>query len=557
MPWVLRRKEDTGTALSPLREWPSAALSGGYTAPLSQSPLEDCVTDPTTLQIGSFALDLAAGRLRDAAGTEVPIRPKSVDVLAALARNAGRTMSKNELLDAVWPGIHVTEDSLVQCVRDIRRAIHDPDGCTLRTVARRGYLLDIAVSTAPSLVGPHPIDVPAFDSPSIAVLPFANFSSDPEDGYLAEGITSEVRTGLLRIRWLIVVGRGSGFLFKGRAVDLPEVGRRLGVRYVLQGSVQKAGSRVRIICEITEAASGRHIWADRFEGGLADIFKLQDHIVESVVGAVEPTIRLAEVERARSKPTDSLDAYGLYLRSLPLHLSNDRERLQEAQRLLGRAIALDTGFSLAKAFSALTAVIQVNQGWSSDAERQHGIRMAQEALADHRDDPVTLRCTAHALCYLARDADAALPLIERALALHPNSAEVQHSAGWIRCFVCDGARAEPHFHRAIRLSPLDPEMGHTLMGLTFAQLLTGRPEEALTTSRRAMAAMPVSISPLRAAIFALHRLGRGEEAEALARRLLEVNPGFRVGAFSRVQPFQDPDFAGRYMEALRRAGLPE
>jgi adenylate cyclase len=382
------------------------------------------------LRVGNFVLDLAAGCLRDSSGAEVPIRPKSLDLLAVLARNAGRTMSKDELLEAVWPGIHVTEDSLVQSVRDVRRAVGDPEGFSLRTIPKRGYLLDVAVTSLPAVAGPQPAGI-ALDRPSIAVLPFANLGGGPEDGYFAEGVTSEILTGLLRIRWLVVIGRGSSFRFKGDAVDLREVGRRLGVRYVLQGSVQRADNRVRIICGITEAASGRQIWADRFEGTLADIFKLQDHIVERVVGAVEPTIRLAEVERARSKPTDSLDAYDLYLRALPLHFSNDRARLQEAQRLLTRAVALDPGYSLAKGFSALTAVIQVNQGWASEEERLHGTRMARQASADHRDDPVTLRCVAHALCYLAHETDTALPLLEWALALHPNSAEVHHSAGWV------------------------------------------------------------------------------------------------------------------------------
>lgn len=507
------------------------------------------------LQIGDFILDTAAGHLRDAAGIEVSIRPKSLDLLAALASNAGRTMSKDELLDTVWRGVHVTEDSLVQCVRDIRRAIRDPEGRTLRTIAKRGYLLDAIVGAAPPRSAPATASMP--DGPSIAVLPFTNLSGDPQDSYFAEGVTSEVLTGLLRIRWLFVIARASSFVFKNDPVDLREVGRSLGVRYVLRGSVRKAGQRVRILCEIMETASGRHIWAERFEAVLAGIFELQDQIVESVVGAVEPMLRLAEVERARAVPTDNLVAYDLYLQALPLHFSSDRERLREAQSLLGRAVAIDPSYSLAKAFSALTAVIQVNQGWAADAEREHGIGMARQALADHRDDPVTLRCTAHALCYLARDADTALPLIHRALALHPNSAEVHHSAGWIRCFVGDGAGAEPHFHRAVRLSPLDPEIGHTLMGLTFAQLLIGRPEEALATSRQAMAAMPVSISPLRSAIFALHELGQEAEARALAGRLLELNPAFRVGAFSRVQPFLDSSFAQRYMGALRRAGLPD
>jgi TolB-like protein len=506
------------------------------------------------LQVGDFRLDMAAGLLRDAAGAEVPIRPKSLDLMATLALNAGRTMPKEELLDTVWPGLCVTQDSLVQCVRDIRRAIHDPEGHVLRTIAKRGYLLDLVVSTVPTVASIETIDK-TFDGPSIAVLPFVNLENNPQDNYFAEGITSELLSGLLRIRWLLVIGRSSSFLFKNNSFDLKEIGVSLGVRYVLEGSVQREDDRVRITCRVTETKSGRHIWADRFEGLLCDAFALQDLIVEGVVGAVEPTVRLAEVERARSKPTGSLDAYDLYLRALPLHFSNNCQHLQDAQRLLGQAISIDPAYSLAKAFSALTAVIQVNQSWASDAERLHGIRMAREALADHRDEPVTLRCVAHALSYLAHETDTALPLLDRALALHPSSTEVHHSAGWVRCFAGDGAQAEQHFHRAIRLSPLDPEMGHTLMGLTFAQLQVGQPEVALATSRRAMAAMPLSISPLRASILALHELGRIDEAQLLARRLHEVNPGFRVGAFGLVQPFQKPGFASRYMEALRWAGL--
>ena len=506
------------------------------------------------LQIGDFRLDRAAGLLRDAAGAEVPIRPKSMALMEVLARNAGRTMSKEELLDAVWPGLCVTQDSLVQCVRDIRRAIHDPEGRLLRSIPKRGYLLDLIVNTMQTLGGPGLPAIP-IDAPSIAVLPFVNLENNPQQSFFAEAITSELLSGLLRIRWMLVIGRSSSFLFKNGSTDLKDIGLSLGVRYVLQGSVQIAGQRVRILCWVREADSGRQIWADRFEGLLTNPFELQDRIVEGVVGAVEPTVRLAEVERTRSKPTESLDAYELYLRALPLHFSNKREHLQEAQRLLGQAIAIDPAYSLAKAFSALTAVIQVNQSWASDVERLHGIRMARQGLADHRDEPVTLRCVAHALSYLAHETDTALPLLDRALELHPSSAEVHHSAGWVRCFVGDGAQAEQHFHRAIRLSPLDPEMGHTLMGLSFAQLQVGHPEAALVTCRRAMAAMPLSISPLRAAILALHDLGRVEEAEVLARRLKVINPGFSVGAFGLVQPFQKPGFANRYMEALRRAGL--
>jgi adenylate cyclase len=331
----------------------------------------------------------------------------------------------------------------------------------------------------PEPVEPEPVapkSLPLPDKPSIAVLPFANMSGDPEQAYFSQGIVEDIIAALHRVKWLFVISRSSTAGYQGRSVDLKQVGRELGVRYVLEGSVRKAANRVRITGQLTEAASGRHVWADRFEGSLEDIFELQDRITESVVGAVEPTIRLAEVERAKAKPTESLDAYDLYLRALPLHYSNNRDRMAEAQRLLARAIEIDPCYSLAKAFSALTTVIQTNQGWTSEAEQKKGVHLAREALVDHRDDPVTLRCTGHALSYLAHEHDVGVALLERALTLHPNSAEVHHSAGWVWNFACDGSKALEHFHRAIRLSPLDPEMGHSLMGLTFAQLLVGRNE---------------------------------------------------------------------------------
>jgi adenylate cyclase len=395
------------------------------------------------------------------------------------------------------------------------------------------------------------------DRPSLAVLPFKSASGDPAQDYLLEGITDDLITSLYRIKWLVVIARGSSFAFKGEAVSPQQVGQALGVRYVLDGSIRQAGNRIRVTAHLIETASNAHAWTDRFEGSLEDIFALQDQIAESVAGAVEPTIRRAEVSRARTKPTESLDAYDLYLRALPLHYSNIYERLAEAQRLLARAIEIDPNYSTAKAFSALTTVIQTNQGWTSPPEQDQGVRLAREALADHKDDPVILRCGGHALAYLAHEHDLAVALLERALALHPNSAEVHHSTGWVLNFACDGFRAIEHFHRAMRLSPLDPEMGHTLMGLTFAQLLMGRYEEALQTSRKAMAAMPTSLSPLRAAILACDHLGMTAEMKAVAANLLAISPGFRVGQFSKLQPFKDEQFAKSYMTALRKADLPE
>ncbi len=510
------------------------------------------------LAIGHVVLDLDRGCLRDRAGADIALRPKSLDLLRVLAGSAGQTLTKAQLLEAVWPNVYVTEDSIFQCIRDVRRALGDVDGRMVRMIPRQGYLLDVPVTALVGAAVPGRAEQPRWrDRPAIAVLPFNGEGGARANSYFAEGISSELLTGLCRIKWLHVVARASSFLFKGDHVDLEQVERQLCVRYVLRGSIQTVNERVRIHCHLWDAAREQYVWGERFEGSLADIFHLQDRITERVVGTVEPTIRSAEVERARAKPTKHLDAYDLYLRALPLHLSSDRRLMGEAQRMLARAVEIDPGYSLAKAFSALTTVIQANQGWASDAEREVGIGLAREALADHRDDPVVLRCVGHALAYLAHEHETGMALLERALALHPNSAEVHHSAGWVWNFSCHGGKALPHFAHAMRLSPLDPEVGHTLAGKTFAHLLAGRLEDALTCSRKAVAAMPNSSSPLRAAIFALCELGRIAEARDVGRALVKVNPAFQVGAFERLQPFRDGAFACRYMQSLRLAGLPE
>ena len=509
------------------------------------------------LAIGHVFLDRDRGCLRDRAGGDIALRPKSLDLLRVLARHPGQMLTKTQLLDSVWPDVCVTEDSLFQCVRDVRRALGDAEGRMVRTFTRQGYLLDVPVTELAAAVQPHAEPPPLLDRPSIAVLPFTEVGGTEADRYFAEGISAELLTGLCRIGWLHVVARRSSFLFKDDHANSGQADRQLGARYVLRGSIQRSDDRLRIHCHLRDAGRDRYVWSNRFEGRRADIFDLQDRITAHVVGAVEPTIRIAEIERARAKPTENLDAYDLYLRALPLHLSSHRGQLAQAQELLARAVALDPDYSLAKAFSALTTVIQANQGWATGAERHTAIGLAREALANHRDDPVVLRCTGHALAYLAHDHETGLSLLERALALHPHSAEVHHSAGWVRTFSCHAEEALRHFDHAMHLSPLDPEAGHTLAGKTFAHLLIDRPQDALETSRRAMAAMPNSISPLRAAIFALSALGRNGEARKVGREVVRLNPAFRVGVFEQVQPFRDAAFAHRYIQSLRIAGLPE
>ena len=265
--------------------------------------------------------------------------------------------------------------------------------------------------------------LPLPDRPSLAVLPFTNMSGDPEQEYFADGVVEEIITALSRVRWFFVIARNSSFTYKGRSVDIRQVGRELGVRYVLEGSIRKAGNRVRITGQLIEAASGRHVWADRFDGELADIFDLQDRITESVVGAIEPSLSRAEIERASAKPTDDLDAYDLYLRAMANHFALTRPASDEALRLLDRALELDRNYSAAKALAAIihnTRVVQTLGGPDGDRER-HPVGPRGVGRPSRRSDDVE-QGAAIALAYLAHDFEPALAAIDRALMLNPNSA---------------------------------------------------------------------------------------------------------------------------------------
>jgi TolB-like protein/DNA-binding winged helix-turn-helix (wHTH) protein len=291
------------------------------------------------LSFEGFLLDRDRGCLRQRGGDALVLRPKSFDVLRYLLENAGRLVSRDELMQAVWPDVIVTDDSITQCVMEARRVLGAKGAQILQTIPRRGYLVEAEVTRCtasaargradePRIPDAGLVDragtiLPAFpDLPSLAVLPFANLSGSPEQEYFADGMTEEVTAALSCIRWFFVIARNSAFTYKGRAVDVRQVGRELGVRYVLEGSVRKAGDRVRICAQLIETRSAHHVWADRFEGALNDIFDLQDRVTEAVAAVIEPNLRKAEIERSATKPTESLDAYDLYLRALPQLWSN-------------------------------------------------------------------------------------------------------------------------------------------------------------------------------------------------------------------------------------------
>ncbi|MEO9189832.1 MAG: tetratricopeptide repeat protein [Acetobacteraceae bacterium] len=403
----------------------------------------------------------------------------------------------------------------------------------------------------PATEAKPPLSLP--DRPSLAVLPFTNLSGDPEQEYFADGVVEDIITALSRVGWFFVIARNSSFTYKGRAVDIKQVGRELGVRYVLEGSVRKAGGRVRITGQLIDAATGHHVWADRFDGDLADIFDLQDRITESVVGAIEPKLRTAEINRATAKPTESLDAYDLYLRALP-HMYS-RTGSDTALVLLQQAIAIDETYGLAKAALAFVYLHRNVQGWAEPDETPAAVALARAAVAASPDDPTTLRYAGHVLGTLAGESAESLAVLERAARLNPNSANILMSTGYVQLYSGQPAASVECFQRAMRLSPLDPEMAQIWAGLGMAKLMAGENDEALELLRRAIREGPSWGPTLRALILTLVRLGRIEEARATARRLLEVDPGYRIGTRLLVSP--QGAFRDEFVDALRLAGLPD
>jgi len=427
----------------------------------------------------------------------------------------------------------------------------------LKNIARKVRVYRVRPAGEPLATG-SPLALP--DKPSIAVLPFANISGDPEQEYFADGMVEEIITALSRIRWLFVIARNSSFTYKGRAVDVKQVARELGVRYVLEGSVRKGGNRLRITGQLIDTATGAHIWADRFDGALDNIFELQDQVASSVVGAIEPRLRRSEFERVSRKPTESLDAYDLYLRALALRDKPTAESVPEAIALLKRALAIDPGYAPAKALIGFFRVHQSAHGRSpaSEADGAEAVTLAKQALEAGRDDPDALWMAAYTLIFLAGERDIAAAAIDRALTLNPNSALAWAARGMVLCGRGQPDQAIEACQRAMRLSPLDSLRRMFTMGMAIAHSVAGRYDEALDWVERTLHAEPSYLSPLRLKAIACAHLDRIEEAQIAVRQLLEAQPWNTVTRIQRLfSRTLGPEIAARFAEGLRKAGLPE
>ena len=406
------------------------------------------------------------------------------------------------------------------------------------------------------------------EKPSIAVLPFTNMSGDVEQDYFADGMVEDITTALARMGLFFVIARNSSFVYKGKAVDIKQVGRELGVRYVLEGSVRKSDNRLRIAGQLIDAQDGHHIWADRFEGTLEDVFDLQDRITESIVSAIEPNVRRVEVERVRLKPTANLRAYDLLLRALPgLMPDSTRSEKDESLSFIRRAVDMDPRYALAKAFGAMACMARVVDGFATAEDVKAGLRYAEDALSERTDDPMVLSyagAALGALGYRVRGVrllgfryDEAYRAIDRALQLSPNLLPVQWNAGTVKLIIGESDSALKHFERVMRISPIDPATGAFVTQAGWAHLVSSRYEEALAAAQRVTQENPRFVFGHYLMVIALAHLDRIDEAKLAAQCLLELAPQFTVSRYQSVSPVKDPEYRRRVAEMFLAAGVPK
>jgi TolB-like protein/tetratricopeptide (TPR) repeat protein len=496
----------------------------------------------------------------------VSVTPQVFDLLDYLIRNRERVVSKDDLINAIWNGRIVSDGALTTRLNVARSAIGDSgeEQRLIKTLPRKGFRF---VATVLEAQGPGCAAVtdnrieppkPALalpDKPSIAVLPFQNMSDDPGQDYFADGMVDDIITALSRFKLLFVIARNSSFTYKGRAVDIKQVGRELGVRYILEGSVRKAAGKVRISGQLIDATTGAHLWADRFEGDLSDIFALQDRMTESVVSAIAPKMFQIEIDLAVRRP-NNLSAHDLCLRAVP-HLSSwTRGGQAEALRLVSRALEIDPRYGFAARLAGSCHLQNVVEGWAADpkSEIAEGLRLIRLALNIDGNDDTALSMLGWATASFSSDYDTAREMVDRAVALNPNAAYAWGRRGWTYLLAGQPEEAIRSFERDIRLSPSDPRRFVTIdVGIGIACIGLGRFDEAVAAAKNALQTRP-TWRAYGCLASALAHLGRETEAREAAAGLLETEPDFRIServahtGASRLQ---------LYIDGLRKAGLPE
>ncbi|MFB9265707.1 winged helix-turn-helix domain-containing tetratricopeptide repeat protein [Bradyrhizobium erythrophlei] len=493
----------------------------------------------------------------------VSVAPQVFDLLDYLIRNRERVVSKDDLINAVWNGRSVSDAALTTRLNVARSAIGDSgeEQRLIKTLPRKGFRFVGQVREARDATSPNPGDAPESvlavpDKPSLAVLPFENLSGDPEQEYFADGMVEEITTALSRFKWLFVIARNSSFTFKGKAIDIKEVGRRLGVRYVLEGSVRKASGKVRIAGQLIDAATGAHLWADRFERDLTDIFALQDEVTAAVVSAIQPKMLQTEMAMAARRRPENLTAYDFYLRAMQQFYLMTREGLAEAIRLAHRALELDPRFGPVAAWAGVGHMQNVVWGYAVDPqfERKEAVRLARLALSIDDSDPEILSIAAVTSAFMVGDSESEIEMADRAVALNPNAIRAWSCRGEVYRVAGLPEEAVRSFERALRLSPVDPRLHLTFAGMGMAFVELRRFDAAILAGKKALRQNPSYVAAYRCLASAFAHLGRDAEAREAAARVLEFDPSFTISVWI--------DRGGQsnsklLIEGLRKAGLPE
>jgi TolB-like protein len=540
----------------------SPVSSEGSAKSFRKSSEWECRTIPTIYAFGPFRLDVQGEAL--SRGSEpVALSHRAVVLLRILIDRAGAPVSKDALMEAAWPGLAVEDSNLTVQISALRRALGEVPGgeSWIATLPRKGYRFagpavtrsedrGPATPTVDAATRPAPMVALALpDKPSIAVLPFENMSGDPEQGYFVDGMVEEIITALSRIRWLFVIARNSSFTYKGRAVDVKQVGRELGVLYVLEGSARRAGNRIRISAQLLDATTGAHLWADRFDAQLADVFELQDNVASSVAGVIEPRLEAAEYRRSTQRATNDLTAYDLFLRARVHLFSWEREGIMRALDLLGQALTRDAAYGKALAQAAHCHMQLIINGWSEDQQRsrQEALDLARRALQAAGDDPYVLVWVAHVLAHFEPDIEPANTLIDRALDLNPSFAFGWYIKGWLRLFAGQADVAIELIEKSLRLNPLRKAPATYSIGV--AHFFARRLEKAAALLLVSLQETPNWAGCYHYLASCYAHLGRLVDAGSIVKKLRQITPVL-VPSAEQWRVREDREF---YLDGLRLA----
>lgn len=509
-----------------------------------------------------FVIEPARGRLLGREGDEIPLRPKALELLIALTASEGRPLDKAELLDRVWGDVHVTEDSLFQAVKDVRRALDDRKGRLLRYLPRRGYLLDCALTIAP-LAAPVAEPVLRADRPSVAVLPFRALG-ERTSAYVAAGLVEEISIALSRFRWLFVLANASSVAIAARragpdTADSSAAARHFGIGYLVEGSLDQTEAGIVVRCRLIETATDRQVWQERFTSEADGILRLYEMITSSIAAAIEPRLLRTEVERVLRRGTADFGAFDYYLRALPGYYSRTPSGNGEAVALLEAALARDPHFALATALLGRCVATSVWLGSEPDyaAGAARALALARAALNIDRSDPQVLALSGHLLAVVGGEHAEGGTLLDLSLQINPNSAEAWRLGGWVSAWNGDTERALQRLAEAERLDPLSPLQSDVHSARSLALLVGRRFREAVEAARRSIATTPEATAPRRFLVAALWHAGEHDEARLECASLMQRQPNSSLTRSRTLQSLRHPWMLDLLIVGLRAGGMPE